>query len=327
MSIDVSVIIPLYNGQEYIIDCLKALENQTFKDFEVIIVDDCSSDNSYDLVDSYRNNISLNIVLVKNKKNMGPGASRNHALDIAKGKWIAFCDADDYYSPDYLDEMLTAIKTDGADIVFCNYMYVDKNGNKKQADAISNLKTICKTKDDWIAFSQMSLWRMVTNAELFSNIRMPEIYHCEDAAFIPALMSRTEKYTAVDKPLYNYCLHRNSASVKRPSSKVCYEMLSAYNYIKCNTTKENEKAIEFISIMLILYGCTLIAYKAKMPQDEIKRIVYEFEKERPNWFKNTYLTSVGKKKKWYLKNLRKKNWTALKIFSELHYYAVHFLAR
>ena len=90
----VSVIIPCYNCAEWIEKCLTALENQTYRNFEVLCVDDCSTDATYAIIESYKDHSKLNINLLKNEKNSGPAISRNRAALIAQGEWLAFCDSD-----------------------------------------------------------------------------------------------------------------------------------------------------------------------------------------------------------------------------------------
>lgn len=93
----VSVIIPCYNAAAYIDRCFKALENQTYKDFDVIVVDDCSTDNSIEIIEKYRATSKLTITIMKNDINSGPAASRNKGIRKSTAEYITFCDSDDWY--------------------------------------------------------------------------------------------------------------------------------------------------------------------------------------------------------------------------------------
>ena len=115
---EISVIIPMYNTEKYIGECLESLANQTFQDFDVIIVDDCSTDNSREVVKSFSEKFSGRMKLKKLSKNSGcPGQPRNTALNMARGKYVYFLDADDLIAPDALENLYTAAENFDADVV------------------------------------------------------------------------------------------------------------------------------------------------------------------------------------------------------------------
>ena len=91
----ISVIVPIYNNEQYLKTCLDSLVNQSLNDIEIILIDDCSTDNSYKIAQEYNDNYS-NIKLYKNNQNYGQGKTRNIGLDIATGEYIGFIDSDDY---------------------------------------------------------------------------------------------------------------------------------------------------------------------------------------------------------------------------------------
>ena len=101
----ISVIIPCYQAAAYIEKALRALEQQTFQDFDVILVDDCSADNTAEVIRAFAESSSLNITLLRNEVNSGPGASRNRAIAHSQAEFLCFCDSDDWYEPDYLQCM------------------------------------------------------------------------------------------------------------------------------------------------------------------------------------------------------------------------------
>ena len=93
----VTIIIPCFNASSYIEKCLSELNNQHYRDFEVICVDDASSDNTVEVIDNYKHNASFNIRIIKNESNVGPAVSRNRGVCAANTKYITFCDSDDWY--------------------------------------------------------------------------------------------------------------------------------------------------------------------------------------------------------------------------------------
>ena len=128
----VSVIISLYNYEKYIGECLDSILNQTFQNFEVIVVDDCSTDNSFNAVENYIPKFGGRLTLTKTKKNSGGGgAPRNRGFSFSRGEYIFFMDADDVLTPTALKEMYTLAKEYKADVVYCEkYFMSTGQGNE-----------------------------------------------------------------------------------------------------------------------------------------------------------------------------------------------------
>lgn len=114
----VSIIMPSYNTGRYIADSIQSVLNQTYTDWELIIVDDCSTDNTDDVVAAFKDE---RICYLKNEKNRGAAISRNRALREAKGKWIAFLDSDDIWHPEKLERQLSFMKENGYAFTFTDY--------------------------------------------------------------------------------------------------------------------------------------------------------------------------------------------------------------
>ena len=118
MSELVSIIMPSYNTAKYISNSVKSIQAQTYSNWELIIVDDCSTDNSIEVIKSFND---PRIKLYKNKRNRGAAISRNHALKVAKGKWIAFLDSDDIWVPEKLEKQIMYMKKNNYAFTFTDY--------------------------------------------------------------------------------------------------------------------------------------------------------------------------------------------------------------
>lgn len=123
----ISVIVPMYNSFHMMKRNLAVLERQTAADIELIIVDDCSKDNSYLEAMQYASQSSLNIVVMKNEKNGGPGVSRNNGIKRATGDYITFVDSDDYFTDNYA-EVLAPLMEKGIDCIIYDYFNVNEQG-------------------------------------------------------------------------------------------------------------------------------------------------------------------------------------------------------
>lgn len=118
--VEVSIIVPVYNAVATLRKTVNSIQNQTFKDWELLLIDDCSQDESKKLCDEFALADSR-IRVIAQKKNSGPSVVRNIGLENAKGEFLAFVDSDDTISKDYLQLLLSAQKKYQADIIWCNY--------------------------------------------------------------------------------------------------------------------------------------------------------------------------------------------------------------
>lgn len=123
----VSIIMPSYNTGEYIFDSINSVINQTYTNWELIIVDDCSNDNTDEIIKRFNDS---RIKYLKNKENCGAAVSRNRALRKAKGKWIAFLDSDDLWLPIKLEKQINFMEKNGYSFSYTNYEEIDIAGNR-----------------------------------------------------------------------------------------------------------------------------------------------------------------------------------------------------
>ena len=125
----VSAIIPVYNVEKYICECIESVINQTYKNLQIIIINDGSIDNSKNLCNKYAN--KDNRIIIVNKKNGGAASAKNIGIDIAEGDYIAFLDGDDYLNLDAIEYMVNLIENYNSDIAHCDFYEVYKNKNRE----------------------------------------------------------------------------------------------------------------------------------------------------------------------------------------------------
>lgn len=141
MSDLVSIIMPSYNTSQYIAETIQSVIDQSYQNWELIIVDDCSTDNTDYVVSKI---IDQRITFLKNKKNSGAAVSRNRALREAKGKWIAFLDSDDLWKPDKLEKQIQFMNKNNYSFSYTNYVEIDVDGNETGVK-VTGPKKITKT--------------------------------------------------------------------------------------------------------------------------------------------------------------------------------------
>ena len=135
----VSVIMPAFNAQDCVVTALQSVIEQTEQDFEVIVVDDCSTDDTAAVVDAFAR-IEPRVRLITLPKNLGPGAARNMAIEAAKGSWIALLDADDQYRPSRLQQLLGLATRNGANMVSDNILVRSKGSVKPECAMFSEAR-------------------------------------------------------------------------------------------------------------------------------------------------------------------------------------------
>ena len=138
----VSIIMPSYNTASFITDSIQSVIAQSYKNWELLIVDDCSTDNTDEVVKSFL--ADEKIRYIKNKRNSGPAVSRNKALKEAKGKWIAFLDSDDLWEPEKMEKQISFMEKNGYHFSYTNYAEIDEEG-KRNGVKVTGPKKITKT--------------------------------------------------------------------------------------------------------------------------------------------------------------------------------------
>lgn len=209
----ITVIIPVYNIEGYLRVCLDSVCGQTYKNLEILLIDDGSTDGTGHICDGYAANDSR--VRVIHKSNAGQSAARNLGLDQARGEYIAFIDGDDWVTEDYLNRLLTLLRENAADIANCNFrrkkMTGDINGRgcsgkKRVFNAQQAIENLCYMKE----LNCAPIGKLFKSSVL-NDIRFPEGYIYEDLAIIYKTYAAAEKIVYCDFDGYFYFQRRGSS--------------------------------------------------------------------------------------------------------------------
>ncbi len=308
----ITVIIPCYNAESYIERCIESLNSQTFNDFSVVFVDDCSKDNTVEKINTFIQKTSLNVVLLRNETNMGPAISRNKGISFCTTEYVTFCDCDDWYEPDFIKEMYGMIHKHQSDIAFCGYNVVDEKYNVQKRPIIDNEKKLA-IKEALLLESD-SLCMMMVKTKIMKETLLPDIRNGEDMAVVPLLIAKSKSCSATNMCLYNYFRRSNSAS-QTPTMKVVDSICRSFDYTKRNFVAEYDLELEYIGIKNMLYPAVINAYSVGYKKKETIQILKDFEKAYPKWIKNPYFKLLSQYKKIVLKLLRKKCYLLIRIIA------------
>ena len=240
----ISIIVPVYNVGKYVEKTILSVLNQTYKDFELIIIDDGSTDESGEICD--RLTCNDNRVKVIHQKNAGVSVARNVGMAEATGEWITFLDGDDYLDENYLDEMYKGTKTGDYQIVLCSYYYV--NDEKVGAYSFFNENRFFSKKDRELLIKtalgeELPKDRKVTTGgpvlKLFKREYLinngfhfvPGLKKTQDVIFMIDCYSKIDSMYYLDKPLYYY-VKRNDSAVNAYHEDQEQTSLQIMHYLK-----------------------------------------------------------------------------------------------
>jgi teichuronic acid biosynthesis glycosyltransferase TuaG len=200
---EVSVIMPNYNGANYLIASISSLLRQTFTDWELVLIDDCSTDRSWNIIQSYATRIPK-IKCIKNAKRVGPGAARNKGLELATGRFIAFLDSDDLWPSDRLTHQITFMKDNKIVMSFGDYDRIDPLGHKILKEVHEQKESV--EFDDLLGNPLLSITTlMIDRTKIETLPKFPEnIWRAEDYLFHLELLRLAHKAIRIPRLLAHY---------------------------------------------------------------------------------------------------------------------------
>lgn len=312
----ISIIVPCYNVCKIVDKCFNSLVNQTYKNIEIIFIDDGSKDNTKDVLKK----------LIKSDKrckyiyktNGGLSSARNCGMKYIKGKYVCFIDSDDYVSFDYIEKLYESIIINNSNISICDIERIYPNHTS--INKMDNLTIeMCKFPAAWNKMYLASLFKDYS-------IQFPEGLWYEDLGTIPKL-TMLENYSIVNLPLYKYV--QNSSSIMHTYDDRIYQIYKVIEDVE-NFCKENNiydskySNLEFINVYHVLLGTIYRAsFHEKFSTNMIKDIYLNVTTKYPNWYKNKYIKNLPFIYKIFFKILKFKMfriiYIALKLFGKYLY--------
>ncbi len=224
---DISIIVPIYNAENYLDKCIESLLNQTKKEIEIILINDGSTDNSEKIIKSYKDK---RIKYFKNE-NQGIGKTRNFGIEKAKGKYLMFVDSDDYIDKNMAKLMFDKAFSNSLDMVVCDYYKVINNENIEEK--LPSFKpTTLKNSPNLLYDINLSPWNKIYKTSLVkdNNIRFVEDLKYEDAPFVIETLDKANRIGKVNKCLNYYVIHGNSETTVR--DKRVFDILKIVDKIR-----------------------------------------------------------------------------------------------
>lgn len=301
----ISIVVPCYNVEKQIKRCIDSIKKQTYKEFEVLLVDDGSKDKTKEIIKKEINDDKRFKYFYK--KNGGVSSARNYGIEKSTGNLLCFIDSDDYVEKDYLEELYKALIDNDADISMCSFLrvYENKTSYNEIKDGFNNL------------IKHPAPWNKLCKASLFkdNNLKYPLNKWYEDLELFTKVFMLSNKISIVNKSLYNYV--ENSSSIMHTYDDRIFQIYEIIDNIESfakekklyNKYKSN---IEFINVYHILVGTIYRAsFREDFTKDSIIDIVKHVEEKYPEWYKNEGIKELSFFFRTYLKVLEKKRYKVL----------------
>ncbi len=303
-NVTISVIIPTYNAEKYIKRCLESVFQQTYKNYEVIVVDDGSSDATKNVLKNFaEGNRRLSVYSMTHS---GVSAARNKGLEVACGEYIAFVDADDEISPFYLEILYEIIQEYKAQIAVCGicHVYGEENYSKSRLDdskekSVIRLQSgkdfLLKMEEPFRYEKTAVCWNKLYKKDVFTDINYPLTRIYEDSAIMQDILYPVQKIVETDEVLYFY--HTESAGITRSSYSIAQldEVLFAKKRMSFFRNKK-ERALYILARKQYCIALLKHYYLMKKSRIGSQSILIRLRKEQKR-----YLKGFGWKKKLSLK--------------------------
>ena len=283
----ISIILPVYNVAIYLDRCFQSISDQSFTDFEVIAVNDGSTDNSVAVCEKWLNKDSR--IKLISQPNGGLSEARNTGIKAALGEYITCIDSDDYVAPSYLEELVKAIKKNPeCKMVGCGHYIVRPKGNF--LDYSTKEEEVVLSQEDafesvlYHGIVNVSAWAKLYHKSLFEKCRYPKGHLYEDTYIFGELLLQTSYYIFINRPLYYYCKREDSIVSGSYSSKRLEYIESVKQLIKC--AKKCSPDLEKGCIRRLIHAnLSVLRYMENCSEsdrhirDNLKNEVFELERK------------------------------------------------
>ena len=321
---EISIIVPIYNVKEYLSQCLDSILRQTYQNFELLLVNDGSTDGSKEIAEIYAQKYPDKIRLF-HQKNQGLSAARNCGLEKARGKYVVFVDSDDTISERMAEELYNRAESLDSDLVMCAFHSVDEQGNEIRQiheTCIEKDKISCLEENKKILLCQNAAWNKLYRRSVIEQYGLrftPGVWY-EDIRFTKKFMLHAKNIVYCDEILYDYLVRpgsiMNSMGDER-NVQILDAIREVADYYKEKGLDESYKAeIEFLAIDHI-YITTLVRVIRGENRKLLHHIDKEFKEMFPNYKDNKYISTLDTRRKMIFKLLNMKMYFMIGILFKL----------
>ena len=293
----VSVIVPIYNIEAFLENCLISIQNQTYRNIEVLMVNDGSKDDSISIMERFAEQ-DQRFVTMK-KENGGLSEARNFGIAHTKGEYILFVDGDDVIEKNMVEVMLNKASDEDCEIVACDMLYQYPDGSTKFASGGDFTKTSFEENHDLLLINN-SACNKLYHRSLFEDVSFIKDLWYEDLATVPTLLAKANAVSKVNEPYYIYI--QREGSIIHSASKKVFDIYTAIAHVK-EYFSLYHLDISIINKLYIIHALDLTTLRIKDFNDRGIRVEYLSENMRllgqhyPDWYYNELVKDATWKKK------------------------------
>lgn len=278
----ISIIIPVYNCQDYLKRCLDSVFLQDYSNYEVICIDDGSTDDSAQIAKEYN-------VRYCYQENSGQAVARNKGIELAKGEWLCFVDSDDAIQPNYLSKMYKATNND-IDIVVCRIKRINEDGSYN-IDVMKKLGII-NNKEALVTVNLGPTNKLIRKEVIKDSRFAGDKLRFEDVLFTTELLTNSRHINIIDDILYDYYIRENS-TMRKFDNTLNDIFIILDRLINKPFYKDYKDEIDYIVFKNGLFGhlSRIIYFDSKTINKELKKADDYIKKNVPNYKKNKYIMS------------------------------------
>lgn len=288
--VKVSVIVPVYNVEDYLAKCLDSLVKQTLEDIEIIVVNDGSTDGSQTIIDSYVNKYPDKVICFT-KENGGQASARNFALTKATGEYISFVDSDDWVDTNMFKVMLNSAKKSNADIIISKASAIK---NSQEVDDELSYYPVNDTIKNYIVNQACPWGKLIKKSLILDNdLFFPNLRAYEDVAVVPSFALFSRNIVELNEKFYYYLIRTGSTMNQTKYSAKLEQIFLSLTHLEDIFKKEEKyneyiQELEYLYIEHLLHAASLRFFAFDNYEKNIKKVVETIKEKYPNWRKNKY---------------------------------------
>ncbi|MBR4826900.1 MAG: glycosyltransferase family 2 protein [Bacteroidales bacterium] len=303
MAVKVSIIVPVFEGRDFVVPCVESLLAQTLDDVELVFVDDCGKDGALSVIrgitDAYKG--PKIVAFASTGINSGPGAARSVGIGSASGEYVAFVDSDDTVDPDFCESLYAAAKAESADLAYCGIVL--ENPSKGESELRYNPQVPCGPLSSadrrrflvsFVSYFTTFLYRR--DFLLRSGIGFPHTRSSEDSVFLAECLLSAAAIARVDRPMYHYIQRHGSLTAKPDPSRYA-ERLRSFDELLSYTRshglyEEYKQEVDFLYIKkAFLLACkTYVENESRPDAGVLRQLAAGLEEKFPGHKANSYVS-------------------------------------
>lgn len=316
----VSIVVPVYKVEQYLDQCVQSIRNQTWKELEIILVDDGSPDQCGKMCEGYKEQDER--IKVLHKPNGGLGDARNAGAKAAVGKYLLFVDSDDYIAEELVEKAVKSAEETDSDIVLFDYYYVENGRKELRSYDIPQRRALNLADEKRVLLAPPASWSKLFRLEFYRRARIsfPVGLYYEDLAMTPQLLLEAERIVYLKEPLYYYVNRQDSIMGSRNYERNCRDIVRVLNkvirYYKAKGMYDRyREELEYLAFMNVYFEPSKKMALDKAEKVYLLRLQRYVYRNFPEFRKNPYVREMSWKDRLHMHILNTRQYWLMRLLS------------